>query len=172
MTLCLADSLAWRWPGFAERFQGHFFRILSSDQPLEMPVVTNFVVIINASTSVLSNIRVHQNLTFGTTEEITNYVTLAPQQATPDHMIVARSTWLAGLDMIDVIAPVHTNIPGWYVIWTHDGEARYCGTSLVPIGTLDERHRVTVTVYSNRFETYYDWLGPGAVLEYERLPTR
>lgn len=167
-----ADSLAWRWPGFARRFQGHFFRIVSSLYPLEPPIITNYVAISNASTGVLLNIRLHENPTFNTSVAVTNYARLLPSHVTPDHTITARSTWLEELDMSDVIGPVQTNLPGWFITWEQDGVQRHCGTTLVPIGPQDEKHRVTVTVYSNRFETYYDWLGPGASIDYSRLPTR
>lgn len=161
-----ADTLSAQWPGYAQRRQGHFFRIASSSTLLPPSIVTNIVVLENVSAAAIHNIRVNANPNLGTTIVLTNIPSLSPSEMTPDQAIVGQHPWLAGFDWSDVLHPVLTNAPGWFVTWEQDGTNRYCGTTLVPVGSSDLPHRVTVTVYGNRVETYYDWLGPGGTVFY------
>lgn len=160
----VVDFFSSEWPGYAARCEGAFFRIVSSGSPLGLLNITNTLVVTNASASALSNLQFNVNTDFGTSSPVTNLVLLAPSAVAPPVSILGPRLSLGWFDWTDIRHPNSTNLPGWFITWQQNGTNRHCGTPLVPYGKREKT--VTVTVYSNRVETYFNWLGPGGTVPY------
>jgi len=167
------DTLQDAWPSLYYNAKWHglgvpqdvlFFRLVSSTNRLVEPPVGHSIGFTNAGGTVLSNICFFVKPDMPTTVAITNFTSLAPSTALPDVPVAGPRVSLGEMDFAAIIRPNVTNYPGWFITWHQDGTNRHCGTWIVPFG--DPEKRVTVTVYSNRVTTYYDWLGPGGMVEY------
>ena len=160
----VVDFFSSQWPGYAARGEAIFFRIVSSERPLGLLNISNILVVTNASPCALSNLQFNVNTGLGHSTPVTNLPSLAPSASTPPIPIFGPRLSLRGFDWTDIVHPDSTNVPGWFITWQQEGTNRHCGTPLVPFGRSDKT--VTITVHSNRVETYFNWLGPGGTIPY------
>lgn len=153
-----------QWPLLGATWQGLFFRVVASPDPLVEPPVTNYLRMINASPVVLSNVCIYGSPA-GAFALATNFQLLAVSSSSDDVPVVAPRLCLGEFNWNDIARPsVSSAHKSWMITWQQDGTNRQCGTAVVPVG--GGRKTVTVSVYSNRVTTYYEWLGPGGTVAY------
>ena len=154
----------WDWRGLGEPQDTLFFRLVASTNPLVEPDLGHWIRFTNSSDTALGDISFFVKPDIPTTAAVTNFPSLAPSSTLPEVWAAGPRVSLGEMDFIDIRVPNVTNFPGWHITWTQAGTNRHCGTWFVPFGDPDKT--VTVTVYSNRVETHYNWLGPGGTVPY------
>lgn len=129
---------------------GDFFRVVSSEQPIQPYVFTNTLRLSNVSTSVLVNV------TFGLKQDgsdvpLTNLPSVLPT-ATTD-MVDVWSQFPSPAAPI-IIGSVQN---GWFVSYDHNGSNRVSQYNVMPIGPIEKN--VLLTVSNNSLTVDCEWVG-------------
>lgn len=141
--------------------QGMFFRIVSSPEPLGAQSVTNGLHVVNASTSLISN------LTFGLKHyggynSITNIGQLAQTETSQTCQVYGD--WNPGGGSIAPMVSMTPVQEGWYVSYDHGGSTRVVEGNVIPFGPPERGLLLTV---SNAAVTIKpEWLRFSWVLNY------
>ena len=146
---------------------GLYFHVVSSPEPLVQPFITNGVHLVNASTSVLSNVIVGLKQS-GSYNPLTNFEAVAQSGETPIvHVWQPRSPLGFPPQM------AFTNLStggalyvqdGWYVSYDQAGSSHDIEMGVIPLGPPEKNFLLTVSNNSVTMEA--EWLGRSGTMNY------
>jgi hypothetical protein len=143
---------------------GLYFRIVASTSPLSPSYATNFVRVINTSTSELANVEIGliENWSHN---PITNLASLV-QGDTSLIVPVVQDIPLPTSDPISVVVPmVGVSVQdGFYLSYDHNGSNRMFESTVVSFGDPEKNIRMAVSNAS--LTVTYEWLGFRGMRQY------
>ena len=131
-------------------FVGRFFRVVSSEQPIQPRFFTNALRLVNVSTSVLSAVTLGLRQG-GTSVPLTNFPTVV-QMATTD---VVRVWSPFPIPPTTIIVPGEVQ-DGWFVSYEHDGSNRGRQFQVLPFGPVEKN--IMLTVSNNSLTIDLQWI--------------
>jgi len=130
---------------------GLFFRVVSSEQPIQPRSFTNALRLVNVSTSVLTSVTLGLRQG-GTSIPITNFPSIV-QMATTD---VVRVWSPFPPPSTTIIVPIGEVQDGWYVSYGHDGSNRSRQFQVMPFGSVEKN--ILLTVSNNSLTIDLQWI--------------
>jgi hypothetical protein len=149
LDLDVFTAIDWVSDELNQRMDSHFFRIAVFPSRDNQVPVTNWIRILNHSTSVLQNAAIGYKTAGGVFTPYTNTPAISPTEETPS---VPASEDYGPLDSIGW----SSSWEGWYVAYDHDGSNRVMGTIVFPVGP--PRKDVSVTVSNTGAQIAFEWL--------------
>jgi hypothetical protein len=136
-------------------FVGRFFRVVSSEQPIQPRSFTNALRLVNVSTSVLTSVTMglKQGRAF---VPLTNFP-LVVQMATTDVVRVWSPYPWPPPDNIVPMDNIGDIQDGWYASYGHDGSNRVFQLQVMPFGPVEKN--ILLTVSNNSATVDLEWLG-------------
>lgn len=133
---------------------GNYFRVVSSEQPIQPRSFTNALRLVNVSTSVLTSVTLGLRQG-GASVPLTNFPTVV-QMATTDVVRVWSSfpttpqTNIVAMDIIDDVQD------GWFVSCAHNGSNHVFQLQVLPFGPIEKN--ISLTVSNNSATVNLEWL--------------
>jgi hypothetical protein len=144
--------------------QGFFFRVVSSASPLVPRLATNYVHVVNASTSVLTNVAIGLKDAGATVPASTNFPILAPSATTP--RVAVWQEIEPGLGSLTNLIALSTTplADGWYLSYDQDGLHHVVDASVFPFGTPNKN--VDVTISNQSVTATFEWFSGTMTISY------